>query len=126
MFFLHLLSFYAGMRVFMHLATHQQTINALLYLSWSIYFSIFVSQSVIYLSALKHQKSTLVSVIHRCLNLPHNEKLINRFYQLLEQINCRAPHITFYLFELHPIIYVQVCGELATYLLILVQFDLQQ
>lgn len=100
------------MRVFMHLATHQQTINALLYLSWSIYYSIFVSQSIFYLSALQHQKSTLVSVIHRCLNLPHNKTLINRFYQLLEQINCRAPHITFYLFELHPIIYVQVDHQL--------------
>nr|NP_001345191.1 gustatory receptor 33b [Aedes aegypti] len=125
MFFVNLLSSYASMRVFLHQATPQQTINAGLYLSWSLYMVFFICQSILYLAALRQQKSTLLSIVHRSLNLPHNEFLIDRFHQLSEQITSREPHITFYFFELHPLIIVQVCGELATYLLILVQFDMQ-
>ncbi|KXJ77036.1 hypothetical protein RP20_CCG008392 [Aedes albopictus] len=124
-FFVHLLSSYAGMRVFLHQATPQQTVNAGLYLSWSLYFLFFVCQTILYLAALRHQKSILLGIVHRSLNLPQNEFLIDRFHQLSEQITSRAPHITFFFFELHPLIIVQACGELATYLLILVQFDMQ-
>lgn len=107
-FFVHLLSSYAGMRVFLHQATPQQTVNAGLYLSWSLYFLFFVCQTILYLAALRHQKSILLGIVHRSLNLPQNEFLIDRFHQLSEQITSRAPHITFFFFELHPLIIVQV------------------
>ncbi|XP_058817588.1 uncharacterized protein LOC131680889 [Topomyia yanbarensis] len=124
-FFLHVTSCYACMRILLNRATPSETSNSLLYLSWSGYFNIFVFQTVTFATRLRQQTSTFVGAVHRHLNQPHNRRIITRLQQLSEQIDNRAPSVTFFLFELHPSLIIQAGGELATYMLILIQFEMQ-
>ncbi|XP_053690857.1 uncharacterized protein LOC128739399 [Sabethes cyaneus] len=124
-FFLHVISCYACMRVLLSRATPSEATNAMLYLSWSGYFNVFVFQTIGFASALRQQAAKFAAAVHHCLNQPHNQSIIDRLQQLSEQIDNRGPFITFYLFELHPSLIIQAGGELATYMLILIQFEMQ-
>ncbi|XP_055543579.1 uncharacterized protein LOC129729121 [Wyeomyia smithii] len=124
-FFLHVISCYACMRVLLNRATPSEATNAVLYLCWSGYFNLFVFQTVGFATALRQQTARFAGAVHSCLNQSHNQSIIDRLQLLSEQIDNRGPFMTFFLFELHPSLIIQAGGELATYMLILIQFEMQ-
>ncbi|XP_058448650.1 uncharacterized protein LOC131428621 [Malaya genurostris] len=124
-FFLHVIACYACTRVFLNQAAPKETTNSLLYLSWSGFFNLFVFQTITFAAGLRRKTANFAGAVHRCLNQPHNRSIIDRLQQLSEQIDNREPVITFFLFELQPSLIIQAASELATYMLILIQFEMQ-
>lgn len=96
------------MRVLLSRATPSEATNAMLYLSWSGYFNLFVFQTVAFATTLRQQTAKFAGAVHYCLNQAHNQSIIDRLQQLSEQIDNRRPLITFFLFELHPSLIIRV------------------
>ncbi|XP_039440754.1 uncharacterized protein LOC120421592 [Culex pipiens pallens] len=124
-FFMHVVACYAILRVLLGIASAREAANAWIYLGWSGYFNSFLFQTVVFDAAMKQQTDKFCTTVHRCLNAVHNLPVVEQLLQLAEQVASDAPNITYFLFELHPSVLVQACGELATYLVILIQFDMQ-
>lgn len=109
-FFMHVVACYAILRVLLGIASAREAANAWIYLGWSGYFNSFLFQTVVFDAAMKQQTDKFCTTVHRCLNAVHNLPVVEQLLQLAEQVASDAPNITYFLFELHPSVLVQVSG----------------
>ncbi|XP_055614179.1 uncharacterized protein LOC129760550 [Uranotaenia lowii] len=116
---------FSAFTMFRFLISHDQhsTYLGILNFIWSVYYSLFQFLNNILSSTVTAEAKMLGKITHKAINYSSDELICDKLLLLSDQVKQRIPLVSCKLFLFDAPFILTTLGSFATYLIILIQFD---